>query len=181
MNHADHVGLIREGVQGAGSEWADLGSGEGAFTLALADILGPGATIHSVDRSHGALRRQRHAMSDRFPATLVRYLEADFTRPLDLPPLDGIVMANTLHFVRDKEAALEHIAGLLRPGGRLVLVEYDADHGNSWVPHPISYRTWEKLATRTGFAGTRLLHRIPSRFLGHIYSALSLAGLPGGP
>jgi len=181
MNHADHVALIRDGVRGAGSEWADLGSGEGAFTLALADLLGPGATIHSVDRSHGALRRQQHIMSERFPAAGVRYLEADFTRPLDIPPLDGIVMANSLHFVRAKEKALPHIAGLLRPGARLVLVEYDDDHGNSWVPHPISFRTWEKLSARSGLVGTRLLHRLPSRFLGHIYSALSFAGTPGGP
>ncbi|HMC08767.1 MAG TPA: class I SAM-dependent methyltransferase [Actinomycetota bacterium] len=180
-NHADHVGLIREGVRGAGGEWADLGSGEGAFTLALADILGPGATIHSVDRGHGALRRQRHAMSERFPATRVRYLEADFTQPLDLPPLDGIVMANSLHFVRAKEEALRHIAALLRPGGRLVLVEYDADQGNAWVPHPISYQSWEKLSARSGFVGTRLLQRVPSRFLGHIYSAMSSLGPPGEP
>ena len=39
MNHDDHVRLIREGVLGGGIAWADLGSGSGAFTLALADLL----------------------------------------------------------------------------------------------------------------------------------------------
>lgn len=48
MNHGDHVALLREGVhrRGAGAVWADLGAGDGAFTLALADLLGDGATIH---------------------------------------------------------------------------------------------------------------------------------------
>src|SRR5262245_9714081 len=45
MDHRDHVALIRAGVEGAGRRWLELGAGEGAFTLALADLLGPGAAI----------------------------------------------------------------------------------------------------------------------------------------
>ena len=172
MDHADHVSLLREGV--VPGVWADLGSGWGAFTLALADLLGPGSHIHSVDRDGGMLRRQHEAMAARFPSTQVDYLQADFTRPLPLPRLDGIVMANSLHFVRQKEPVLELVGGLLRPGGRLVLVEYDADRGNHWVPFPLSYGTWSKLAAACGFQPTRQLHRVPSRFFGAIYSALSL-------
>jgi hypothetical protein len=41
------------------------------------------------------------------------------------------------------------------------------------VPHPISYPSWERLSAEAGFEGTRLLKRVPSRFLGAIYSALS--------
>jgi hypothetical protein len=44
----------------------------------------------------------------------------------------------------------------------------------------MSYRTWEALAARTGFLETRLLRTIPSRFLGRIYSALSLSSKPAG-
>lgn len=172
MDHDDHVDLIRGGV--VPGDWADLGSGHGAFTLALADLLGPGARIVSVDRDGGALRRQRQAMETRFPAADVQYRQADFTRPLDLAEMDGIVMANSLHFVRRKEPVLAAVRGWLRPGGRLVLVEYDADRGNPWVPHPLSYPTWERVAAESGFTDTRLLARRPSRYLGAIYSALSL-------
>jgi SAM-dependent methyltransferase len=172
LDHTDHVDLIRDGV--APGAWADLGSGGGAFTLALADLLGPGARIVSVDRDGGVLRRQRQDMEARFPAAAVEYRQADFTRRLDLPALDGIVMANSLHFVRRKEPVLAALRGWLRPGGRLVLVEYDTDRGNPWVPHPFSYPTWERLAGDNGFVDTRLLARRPSRHFDGMYSALSL-------
>jgi ubiquinone/menaquinone biosynthesis C-methylase UbiE len=175
MDHDDHVALLRGGV--VPGDWADLGSGWGAFTLALADLLGPGARIHSVDRDAAALRRQREAMERRFPDTRVDYLRADFTQPLELPQLDGVVMANSLHFVRDKAPVLARVRGLLGPGGRLLLVEYDGDRGNHWVPYPLSYQTWERLAPSNGFGPATLLHRVPSRFFGAIYSSLSIRAL----
>ena len=55
MDHADHVALIRGGVEGAGPRWLELGAGEGAFTLALADVLGAGAQIVAVDKDRRAL------------------------------------------------------------------------------------------------------------------------------
>ena len=176
MNHADHVAVLAGGVPaGAGGVWADFGSGGGAFTLALADLLGTGAEIYSVDRDRRALEQQRRVMVERFPQTTLHPLTADFHRPLELPPLDGIVMANSLHFARDEEKGrvLDLVYGYLRPGGRLLLVEYNTDRGNHWVPYPLSYPTWEKLAARHGFTGTRLLAARPSRFLGEIYAAES--------
>ena len=173
MDHRDHVDLIRDGVVGAGTAWADLGSGDGAFTRALADLLGPAGTIHSIDRDAHALERQARKMHESFPAVALVSVVADFTRPLELPPLDGIVMANSLHFQRDPVPVLRLVHGHLRDGGRLVLVEYDTDLGNHWVPFPISYRAWTSVAARAGFRDTRRLASVPSRFLGSIYSAVS--------
>lgn len=180
MDHHDHVRLIRDGVATEGAiddappVWADFGAGGGAFTLALADVLGAGATIHAVDREQGALRRLNETMRARFPATTLHTLHGDFTRPLALPPLDGIVIANALHFAREKRPVVALLRGYLKPGRHFVLVEYDTDRGNHWVPHPLAYPTWESLARVSGFATTRLLATVPSRFLGRIYSALSL-------
>jgi len=178
VEHADHVALLRDGVPGGGT-WADLGSGQGAFTLALAGLLGGSGTIYSVDRDAAALRAQQQAMSSRFPGITAHYLTADFAKPLDLPPLDGVLMANALHFVREKSGVLQMVGGYLKQGGRLVLVEYNADQGNPWVPYPLSYPTWEALARRSGFEHTRRLATTPSRFLKEIYSALSFK--PEGP
>ncbi|WP_338248063.1 class I SAM-dependent methyltransferase [Dictyobacter halimunensis] len=174
MNHNDHVRLLRKGVVGPGGVWADLGSGWGAFTLALADLLGPTARIYSIDKERASLRQQEQALHEHFPTVEVAYQATDFTRHLDLPPLDGVVMANSLHYVRKKDDLLQRVRGYLRPGGRLLLVEYNADRGNFWAPYPLSYRTWEALARQNGFAHTTLLERAPSRYLNEIYSALSI-------
>jgi ubiquinone/menaquinone biosynthesis C-methylase UbiE len=174
VDHADHVRLIRDGVTGAGPAWADLGSGKGAFTLALADILGPSGTIITVDRDRRVLEVQLERLRARFPAVAVRPIVADFTKPIEVAELDGIVMANSLHFVQDKAPVLELVRGYLRPGGRLILVEYGADRGNPYVPYPVSFAAWAKVAAAAGFRETRKLASVPSRFLGSIYSALSL-------
>lgn len=173
MNYADHVQLLRDGIDSPGGQWADFGSGSGAFTLALADLLGTEGQIQSIDKDAGALQAQRRAMQARFSNVTVHYHVADFTEPLDLPPLDGIVMANALHFVRHKDPLLQFIRRYLKDAGRLILVEYDTDHGNRWVPYPLSYPRWERLAEQNRFTATRLLHTVPSSFLGQIYSAVS--------
>ena len=178
MKHEDHLRLLRGGVAQRGGTWADLGSGDGAFTLALAQLLGPAGTIYSVDRDRRALERQKQVIRGRFPAVAVEYCGADFGQPIDLPPLDGVVMANSLHFQRQKDPVLALVSSYLKPHGRLILVQYDTDHGNHWVPYPVSFERWSAsggLAERCGFAETRLLASRPSRFLGRIYASLSLA------
>ena len=173
MNHSDLVGLLEGAVGDAGGRWADLGAGEGAFTLALAELLGPGAHITAVDKDSRALSGIGDDMARRFPAVTLTTMGADFTRPLQLGGLDGILMANSLHFVRDKPPVLALVRAMLAPGGRLAVVEYGSDRGNPWVPHPFSFPTWERMAGEAGFSSTRLLHTIPSRHLGSMYSAVS--------
>ncbi|TME52038.1 MAG: class I SAM-dependent methyltransferase [Chloroflexi bacterium] len=175
MDQAELVGLLRGAVDAEGGRWADLGAGEGAFTLALADLLGPGAHITAVDREASSLRELEEAMVKRFPQTRLDVKKADFTRPLALSDLDGIVMANSLHFVRDKRPILAQVKTMLSPGGRLIVVEYGANRGNPWVPHPFSYERWEQMAAEAGFENTRLLGTVPSRYLGSMYSAVTYA------
>ena len=177
MNHQDHVNLLKGGIPSPSLAgiWADMGSGTGAFTLALAELLGFGGQIHSVDKDRSAIRQQEKVMANRFPATTVTYHLADYTHPLDLPPLDGMVLANTLHFHPEarRMTVLQLMHSYLRPGGRLILVEYGTDRGNRWVPYPMSFPTWQVVAEQAGFAETTLLATRPSRFLGQIYAALS--------
>jgi SAM-dependent methyltransferase len=182
MDHADHVALLRPAVLPAGT-WADVGAGNGAFTLALADLLGPGGRIVAIDRDARALRENADLVRARFPGVVIDTVAADFEGPLELPPqlpeLDGLVAANSLHYVgRERQVeVVRALAGHLRPGGRFVVVEYDADRGNPWVPHPFRYPSWERLAAAAGLVDTRRIGRVPSRFLGAIYSAESQRAL----
>ena len=141
MNHADHVALLRSGVPTPGGMWADLGAGSGAFTLALAELAGPAARIIAIDRDRDALRRLEAAMDAQFPAVGLEVRVADFSDRLELPPLAGVVMANSLHFHKNKLPVVRLVHNYLNPGGRLLLVEYGTDRGNTWVPYPLSYAT----------------------------------------
>src|SRR5256885_3270794 len=126
MDHADHVRLLAGAVrEHEGGIWAGLGAGTGAFTLALADLIGPQGIIHAIDRDRGALAELRSAFVSAVPQAELRVRVADFTRRLDLSDLDGVVMANSLHFVDDKAAVLALVRGYLKRGGRLLLVEDD--------------------------------------------------------
>jgi SAM-dependent methyltransferase len=153
--------------------WADLGSGAGAFTVALAELVGPSAMIFSVDKDRSALARQQTARGRRFAQAPTSVVLGDFTEPLDLPPLDGVVMANSLHFLADKAPALKLVHGYLKQGGRLIVVEYDADRGNPWVPFPFGFETWQGMAPANGFSAPELIGRYPSRWLSGLYSAVS--------
>lgn len=173
MDHADHVDLLRRGIDSPGGTWADFGAGAGAFTLALADLLGPAAEIIAIDRDANRLRTNERAMRSRFPKTSTSYITADFTQALDLPSLDGIVIANALHFVVDQAQAVELLRSYLAPEGRLLIVEYNILSANAAVPYPVPLPRWMTLADSSGFSHTELMATRPSRFLREIYSAAS--------
>ena len=155
-----------------GPRWLELGAGEGAFTLALADVLGPGGEIVALDRDGGALRRLADELPRRFPGVRLDARIGDFRDELPDGPFDGVLAANSLHFVTDPADVLRRAAGRLAPGGRVVVVEYDADRGNPWVPHPFSAAAVRRdRPARPASANAREIGRVPSRFLGAIYSA----------
>ncbi len=174
MDHHDHVELLRPANLTPGATFADLGAGSGAFTLALRELLGPSADIYAVDRDQNRLNTLEQAHRSRFgSAEHLHLIQGDFTDAIKLPLLDGVLMANSLHFYRDKEKVLRHISSFLKPGGALLLVEYNVDRGNPWVPHPLSFETFRDLAPQAGFSKPRLLTKHPSSFLREFYSAIA--------
>jgi len=174
MNHSDHVNLLCPANLKAGGVYADFGAGSGAFTLALREVVGSDSIIYAVDKDRSSLRGLESAYRARFQTTRnLLQLTSDFSHPLDLPPLDGVVMANSLHFFKDKEKILRHVHSFLKPDGALIIIEYNVDKGNMWVPYPLSFETWQGLAPRAGFSEPRLLAKAPSSFLKGFYSAIT--------
>ncbi len=174
MNVAKEQGLISPGIPKRGGCWADLGSGTGIFTLALSNLIGPEGRIYSVDKDRAALSAQEEMFRRIAQHATLEFLGADFTEPLPLPPLDGVLMANSLHFIETKDLVLELVMSYLRRGGRLIIVEYNTNSGNPWVPYPMDLPSCKRLAERLGFADCRTLATIPSSFLGEMYSLLCI-------
>jgi ubiquinone/menaquinone biosynthesis C-methylase UbiE len=174
MDHTDHVNLLRPANLPEGGTWADFGAGTGAFTLALSELVGRTAEIYAIDTDGSALTRLEQQHRIRFGTSQnIHSVRGDFNGALSLPPLDGILMANSLHFYRDKEKVLRHVRSFLKWSGTLLLVEYNVDSGNPWVPHPLSFETLQTLAPRAGFSNPELMAKIPSRFLREFYSAVT--------
>jgi len=174
MNHTDHVNLLRPANLKTNGVYADFGAGSGAFTLALREVVGSDSTIYAVDKDRSSLRDLESTYRARFQTTRnLILLTSDFSPSLDLPPLDGIVMANSLHYFKDKEKILHHVRTFLKPDGALILIEYNVDKGNMWVPYPLSFKTWRELAPQAGFSEPRLLAKAPSSFLKGFYSAIT--------
>lgn len=173
MNHTDHVNLLRPANLSQGI-YADFGAGSGAFTLALRELVGANSTIYAVDKDRASLNELESNYRARFQTTRnLILLTNDFSRPLSLHPLDGIVMANSLHFFKDKGKILKHVLTFLKPDAPLLIVEYNVDSGNMWVPYPFTLETFRKLVVNTGFSEPRLLAEAPSRFLKGFYSAIT--------
>ena len=103
----------------APSTWADLGCGDGTFTLALASLLAPGSVIHAIDRDASAVARVSAAVG----AVPIEKHVGDFTRSLPFAALlDGILMANSLHYVREQRGFLRSCQSLLSAAGRFLIV-----------------------------------------------------------
>jgi ubiquinone/menaquinone biosynthesis C-methylase UbiE len=147
--------------------WAELGAGDGLFTRALSTRLPPKSRVYAFDRDASSLEQIK--VHD---GVSLDTLHLDFVKQaMDLPPLDGILMANALHYVKDQDLFLERLKTHVKPGGRLVIVEYDTDTANTWVPYPLSYVSLQKLAVRCGLTQIGRLASAPSRYQGSMYSA----------
>jgi SAM-dependent methyltransferase len=178
MDPREAIELLRDAVRGHGGTWADLGCGDGTFTRALVDLL-PGSRIYAVDLDPAAISAVRRWSAKGAPHVVP--VAADFTLPLDLPGLgranlDGILLANALHYVRDAETVLARLAARLRTGGRIVFVEYDRRQSSRWVPYPVPAERLKLLAARAGLLALRTTATRSSLFGGRLYVAVAMRG-----
>lgn len=137
--------------------WVDLGCGDGTFTVALAAQLAPRSVIHAIDRDHPALKRiPSHHHDVRIHAHV-----GDFNEPWPFGSVDGILMANSLHYVENQHDFVEVCESRMTSPHRFLIVEYDTNKANSWVPYPVSRTRLAELFRGYSF---RSLGSRPSRY-----------------
>jgi SAM-dependent methyltransferase len=147
--------------------WCDLGCGSGTFTQALAQLLAAGSTIHAVDFDKRALA----GVPDHCNGVEIRKTVGDISSPhLLLPSVDGILMANTLHFIREQAALLRRPRSV---ADRFLIVEYERANPNRWGPYPAGFERLRQVFAEAGVGRVEKLATRPSLFGGTMYSALA--------
>ena len=140
----------------------DAGCGTGRVTERLADRL-PNGRVIALDASASMVEAARERLA-RF-GDRVTYVVADLGRPLPLGPasVDAVLSTAALHWVPDHDSLYRNLAGVLRPGGRLVVQCGGAGNiasvqsvlaqlGDGW-PGPWTFATPEETRTRLEAAG----------------------------
>jgi SAM-dependent methyltransferase len=176
MRLRDAVDLLADSDVGAlgPTIWADLGCGTGTFTLALADLLAAGSTIYAMDLDGPALQRIPSAHK----AVRIVTHRGDFTtQPWPFADLDGILMANSLHYVKHQAAFIRACESQMKSRRRFLIVEYDTSAASRWLPYPLSRTTLAHLFARAGYSSIRVLRSRPSVYRRAPFYAAAI-GLP---
>lgn len=167
MQLSEASSLIQHPIKKGEGAWADLGCGRGLFTLALSQLLEKGSIIYAVDKNKTDLDVVQ--VND---GIKLNKIELDFVQDfLPFTHLSGILMANAFHFVQDKQSFIHKVLNCLGKNGYLIMVEYDRDTANPWVPFPVSFKSLELFFDPFGYTANKL-KEIPSKFQGNIYSVI---------
>jgi ubiquinone/menaquinone biosynthesis C-methylase UbiE len=160
-----------------GGVWADFGCGEGIFTAVLYEQIGPSGQIYAVDKNRSVLNRLKQNFHETYPEAKIHILHANFIEPLSLPALDGFILANALHFIKDerKVQVLGNLVKKLKSGGKIIVVEYNSNHGNFAVPFPISEDRFIELAITLNLHRPQIVKKVPSSFMGEMYTGIATA------
>ena len=135
----------------------DVGTGMGHAAMQVAEFLGPDGSVLGIDQSErmlGIAETRRAAAG----AGNVAVRQADALAFSGSEPFDVIIARLLLEHVPDREEFLRHQLELLRPGGALVVVEFDsgAMRAEPKVPLIESVRDLMEAAFRSAGSDTRI-------------------------
>jgi ArsR family transcriptional regulator len=116
----------------------DIGCGEGYLTIEAARWA---RTVVGVDRSPAVLARARQ-LAERRRVTNITWKRGDIERvPVSDASFDVALLSQTLHHAADPGRAVHEAARVLRPGGRVLILDLRT-HDESWVRHNLGDR-WQ--------------------------------------
>lgn len=147
--------------------WADLGCGEGVFTELLAGILPFQSEIIVIDQTSQKLDS---IMGNNIS---INFQKANFEKDeLNLNKLDGILMANSFHYIQDKEKLIKKLETYFSEKKQFLIVEYDTGIANQWVPFPINFEKLKELFHKFDYKSVEKLNMRKSNYGGEMYIAL---------
>jgi len=103
---------------------ADIGAGPGYFTLRFAQAVGPRGRVYAVDPEPRSLERLRRRLARRGVRNVTPVLSRGDDPHLPVAACDLVLIVDTYHHFPDGPAFLRRAAGALKPGGRLVGIDF---------------------------------------------------------
>ncbi|MEA3640948.1 MAG: class I SAM-dependent methyltransferase [Lamprobacter sp.] len=118
-----------------GESVADIGAGTGLFTMLFAERVGPNGQVYAVDISPSfiaAIDARANALG---LGNILPIVNSQQTVSLPAKSVDLVFIADTYHHFEYPQLMLDSIRAALRPGGRLVLIDFRREPGfsSSWV------------------------------------------------
>jgi ubiquinone/menaquinone biosynthesis C-methylase UbiE len=128
-----------------GAMVADVGSGPGAVSILLADLVGETGCVWAVEHDSEALDQAR-GLAARAGAANLRFVCAEASATgLDSGSFDVVMMRHVLaHNGGREQLIVDHLASLVRPGGTVYLADIEATGGRTWPPQPEMTEMWER-------------------------------------
>lgn len=102
---------------------ADVGSGDGDYTLPMAERVGPSGRVFAVDVDHDPLEELNEKLAENDVENVTTVYSIEDNPMLPTNTLDAVLVRNAYHHFTEHEAMLRHIRAALKPGGRLVIEE----------------------------------------------------------
>jgi ubiquinone/menaquinone biosynthesis C-methylase UbiE len=112
-----------------GQSVADIGAGSGLFEVPLAKAISPGGKVYAVEIDEGFFP-QIKKKADEAHLTNVETVLGKYTDPnLPVRNVDMIFFHDVLHHIQHRSGYLKAAAGYLKPGGRVVVIDYELGQG----------------------------------------------------
>lgn len=106
-----------------GDTAADVGCGDGFYTIPLAKFLGPAGKVFAIDINDGELVRLKQHLGEEGLKNVAVIKGAEDDPKLPLNALDGALIVNAYHEMTAHDTMLHHVLSALKPHGVLVVME----------------------------------------------------------
>jgi ubiquinone/menaquinone biosynthesis C-methylase UbiE len=158
--------------------WVDAASGDGVFAEVLLELSRSTLIVIGIDLRRSAVENFNHAVCH---ANTAIALQANLNSPLPIRPIDGILIANGLHFFDQsiQIRILDNCYRALKDSGSLVIVEYNTAESTGVVPFPIPIASIDGLIATCGFEPVNKTTRVDSTYLEEMYAILTKKKEPG--
>jgi len=155
--------LLRELALAPGMTVADIGAGTGYYTWQLAKQVGPGGRVYAVDVQPEMIGMLDSQMAKRGVRNVVSVLGSETTVKLPSASVDLAIMVDVYHELAYPSEVLDSIVAALKPGGRVVFVEYRAEDPAVAIKplHKMSEPQIRREATAHGLKWERTIGSLP--------------------